>query len=117
MRVGLLCPQRTGWVGRGTGGIVPLYWVVVEGRRVETLVDDCFAWLGSVATRWLRASGREAAGREGLALVWKELHARRAVVNSDATPPELVLEAVIEAGGMPDVEPGFVWYREDEEAG
>ena len=92
---------------------MPLYRVVIEGRRVETVVDDSFAILGFVATRWLRARDREAAEREGLALVWKELHARRSVLNSDGTPPELVLEDISEANEMPAVQPGFAWYPED----
>ncbi len=94
---------------------MPLYRVVIEGRRVETLVDNSFTVLGFVATRWLRASDREAAEREGLALVWKELHARRAVLNSEGAPPELSLEEVTEASEMPTTQPGFVWYPEDEE--
>jgi hypothetical protein len=95
---------------------VPLYKVVIEGRRVETLVDDSFAVLGFVATRWLRASGREAAEREGLALVWNELHARRSILNSEDAPPELVLDEISEANEMPAVQPGFAWYPEDEQA-
>ena len=95
---------------------MPLYKVVIEGRRVETLVDDSLALLGFVATRWLRATGREAAERDGLALVWKELHARRAVLNSDGAPPELALEEISEASEMPATQPGFVWFPEDGEA-
>jgi hypothetical protein len=112
----LLASQRLNALG-GTVSVVPLYKVVIEGRRVETLVDESFAVWGFVATRWLRASGREAAEREGLALVWKELHARRSVLNSDAAPPELALEEISEANVMPAVQPGFVCYPEDHEAG
>jgi hypothetical protein len=45
------------------GGVVPLYKLVIEGRGVETLVDDSLAVLGFVATRWLRASGPDVAER------------------------------------------------------
>ena len=83
---------------------------------METLVDDSFAVLGFVATRWLRASGREAAEREGLALVWKESNARRSIMNSDGAPPKLVLEEIRKANEMPTVQPGFAWYREEQQA-
>jgi hypothetical protein len=95
---------------------VPLYKVVVEGRGVETLVDDSVAVLGFVAMRWVRASGREAAEREGLALVRNELYARRSILNSDGAPPELVIEEVSEAHEMPAIQPGFAWYPDNEQA-
>ena len=103
--------------GRAREGWVPLYKLVIEGRGVETLIDDSVAVLGFVATRWLRASDPEAAEREGFALVRRELLARGSVLNSDASPPELTLEEICEASEMPTVQPGFAWYPEDEQPG
>jgi hypothetical protein len=94
---------------------MPLFKVVVEGRRVETIVDGSRSVLGFIATRWVQADDRDSAQRRGLADVRKEMKARRVVLNSDAAPPELTVEDVSEASELPATQPGFVWYPEGED--
>jgi hypothetical protein len=94
---------------------VPLFKIVVEGRGVKTVLDDKPAVLGFMATRWVHARDRDAASRQGLALVWTELNARCALQDPERGLPELALEEVSEADEMPAAQPGFVWYPDDEE--
>ena len=94
---------------------MPLFKIVVEGRRVNTVLDHKRAVLGFIATRWVHAHDRDAAAREGLARVWTELNGRRLLEDPDASLPELTLEEVSEADEIPTVPPGFVWYPDGED--
>jgi hypothetical protein len=60
-----------------SGVPVTMYKVLVEGRRIETVIDDARTVLGFVVTRWVHAESPAAAAREGVALITRELYARR----------------------------------------
>ena len=89
-----------------------LYRVFVEGRRIETVVDNARSMMGFYATRWVNAESPAAAAKEGVAVITRELYAGRPILNADDEPLELIVEGVSEATEAPATPPGFVWYPE-----
>jgi hypothetical protein len=89
--------------------------VEVEGINYWTRVDDEPTRMGFFKSVWLEAEDEAGAVREALEQIAAELRPRG--LNDAANPARMKVEHVnaVDLDDVPEDDPGYVFYRDDEE--